>query len=75
MKKKKKKKGRKPLIDGERTEYIGVFVPRSMRTRLSEVAHDNQLNMSRIMRLIINDFLESAHENVERIDELARTSR
>ena len=63
MKKKQKKKpGRKRLIDGQPSEFIGFFIPQSMRELIDVEASYNDLNLSRQMRKIITDYFEKEGE-------------
>lgn len=62
-KKKKKKRGRKRLIDGQPSEFIGFFIPQSMRELIDIEASYNDLNLSRQMRKIITDYFTKESES------------
>lgn len=50
LSKKKKKRGRKRLVEGHESDFIGFFAPRYMSDALKIMAADERISVSKLIR-------------------------
>lgn len=55
------RRGRKRLVDGVESDFVGFYLPRPLREKLTDEAEDKRISVSHMMRAIICDFFEEDH--------------
>lgn len=57
-----KKRGRKRLVDGQQSEFIGFYIPQSMRELLDLEAAYNDVSLSKQLRMMIANYFEADND-------------
>ena len=66
MTKKKKKRGRKRLVEGIESDFIGFFAPRYMSDALRIRAGDERISVSHLIRELIRECLLLEYPNAKK---------